>query len=276
MISQQKSIALVVSGVLFLTPPYPLFAATSSVETAASQQLTSQAEKFREEQKMRPLELQEKPVIVREKENAAPERIEGPRFTVKKIRVEGNTALPSAALESLIAPYENKETSFEELAVAADKITDAYIAAGHSTSQAYLPPQKVENGVVTIKVLEGKVGSVRVEGNQYFKSEIYEHAVRLRPDRLFSYQDLESSLYFLKEVIKLVKEKNYNIANIDGTIVTEEPILRPHIEPMRKKLAETLNIELDQISIKATRPEKMGALGRKEGLLALATVLLIA
>jgi 2-C-methyl-D-erythritol 2,4-cyclodiphosphate synthase len=84
----------------------------------------------------------------------------------------------------------------------------------------------------------------------------------------------KASLFFVEHAAKLVADQGWKIANVDSTIVTEEPILRPYIEPMREKLAASLKIEKDQVSIKATRPEKMGALGRKEGLVALATTLL--
>ncbi|MFH1263522.1 MAG: 2-C-methyl-D-erythritol 2,4-cyclodiphosphate synthase [Pseudomonadota bacterium] len=84
----------------------------------------------------------------------------------------------------------------------------------------------------------------------------------------------KSSLHFVEFATILVAEKGWTIGNVDSTIVTEEPILRPHVEPMRKKLAGALALELDQVSVKATRPEKLGALGRKEGLVALATAIL--
>jgi len=208
MTTKHRAVFSVVFGFIVLISNKPLLAATSSSAVAASQQLTSQAEKFREEQKKKPLEPEEKPLIIQEKERQAPEKIEGPRFTVTKIKLEGNTVLSSESFEKLIAPYQNKETSFEELTAVAEKITDAYIAAGHSTSQAFIPPQKLEDGVATIKIMEGKVGTVRVEGNHYYRKEVYEDAIRLRTDRVFSYQDLESSLYYLNQKPG-VKAKGY-------------------------------------------------------------------
>jgi 2-C-methyl-D-erythritol 2,4-cyclodiphosphate synthase len=84
----------------------------------------------------------------------------------------------------------------------------------------------------------------------------------------------QASLYFVEHTAKLIGVHGWKIANIDSTVVTEEPMLQPHIETMRGKLAAALKIEKDRVSVKATRPEKMGALGRKEGLVALATALL--
>jgi len=79
---------------------------------------------------------------------------------------------------------------------------------------------------------------------------------------------------FLKIILEHVHAKGFGIINIDTTIVTEQPILKRHIPKMIAQLAETLKADQACISIKATRPEQMGALGRHEGLLAMAVVLL--
>jgi 2-C-methyl-D-erythritol 2,4-cyclodiphosphate synthase len=84
----------------------------------------------------------------------------------------------------------------------------------------------------------------------------------------------KSSLYFLEQMKTLLAKHSWKIAHIDSTVLTEEPMLRSHIEPMRKNISHALGIEFGQVSVKATRPEKLGALGRKEGLLATAVVLL--
>ncbi|MFH1018455.1 MAG: 2-C-methyl-D-erythritol 2,4-cyclodiphosphate synthase [Pseudomonadota bacterium] len=79
---------------------------------------------------------------------------------------------------------------------------------------------------------------------------------------------------FLKHAVDLIEHEGWEIANIDATIVTEEPTLRPYIEGMRRSLAEILGIFPDQVSVKATRPEKLGSLGRGEGLTAMAIALI--
>jgi len=84
----------------------------------------------------------------------------------------------------------------------------------------------------------------------------------------------KSSLYFLETVRKFIEKEGWMISNVDSTIVTEKPMLKPHIDSMRNRIAKTLQIETNQISVKATRPERLGALGRQEGLLALATILI--
>ena len=83
-----------------------------------------------------------------------------------------------------------------------------------------------------------------------------------------------SSLFFLERIRDLLSERGWSIANIDATVLTEAPMLKPHVPLMKETMARVLAIEPERLSIKATRPEKLGAFGRKEGLLALANVLL--
>lgn len=84
----------------------------------------------------------------------------------------------------------------------------------------------------------------------------------------------QASRFFLQEVMMLVRKHNYQIANIDSTIVLETPKLRPYIDEMRLTLATIMNIEHDQVSIKATTSEKMSFVGEELGVKAYATVLL--
>lgn len=83
------------------------------------------------------------------------------------------------------------------------------------------------------------------------------------------------SRMLLKYVIEVMNENGYSINNIDSTIFAEKPKMFPHIKEMRINISETCNISLDQINIKATRGEKMGFVGREEGMGAEAVVLLV-
>jgi 2-C-methyl-D-erythritol 2,4-cyclodiphosphate synthase len=83
-----------------------------------------------------------------------------------------------------------------------------------------------------------------------------------------------SSLVLLKEICKLLKQAKRNIVNIDATIVAEKPQLTPFIEQMRQRIAMTLDLRIDQISIKATTTEGLGFAGTGEGIAAYAVCLL--
>lgn len=75
-----------------------------------------------------------------------------------------------------------------------------------------------------------------------------------------------SSIKLLEEVGKLIDEKLYVIGNIDATIIAQRPKMAPHIEQMRKNVAEALHIEVEQVNIKATTEEGLGFTGTGEGI----------
>lgn len=79
------------------------------------------------------------------------------------------------------------------------------------------------------------------------------------------WQDCDSTV-FLKHVNALIVEKGFKINNVDNTIICEQPKIAPHIKSMQARLAQILNINTDQISIKATTTEKLGFCGREEGI----------
>lgn len=95
------------------------------------------------------------------------------------------------------------------------------------------------------------------------------------PDTDNRFKDIDSKI-LLKETHGLIQKEGYRIGNIDSTVCLELPKLKPHIPQMKKVIAEILSIHESQISIKATTAEKMGFVGREEGLSAYATVLLFA
>lgn len=81
------------------------------------------------------------------------------------------------------------------------------------------------------------------------------------------------SVDLLRRVVALLAERGARPVNADVTVVTEGPRLAPHVEEMRARLAPALGVTADRVSVKATRPERLGALGRGEGLAAMAVVL---
>lgn len=75
-----------------------------------------------------------------------------------------------------------------------------------------------------------------------------------------------SSISLLKEVGKLLKENNFEIGNIDSTIIAQKPKMAPHILKMRENIADALNISIDQINVKATTEEGLGFTGEGLGI----------
>ena len=93
------------------------------------------------------------------------------------------------------------------------------------------------------------------------------------PDTASEFKNIDSKIILLKTMI-LLRSKGYEFGNADCTVCAEEPKLSKHIPAMQTCLSEVLKAHPDTISIKATTTEKLGFVGRKEGLAAYATVLI--
>jgi 2-C-methyl-D-erythritol 2,4-cyclodiphosphate synthase len=93
------------------------------------------------------------------------------------------------------------------------------------------------------------------------------------PDNSDNYKGIDSKI-LLKEVVVLIRNKGYEIGNIDSTICLQTPKIGPYIPEMKKVLSVCMNIDVDQVSIKATTTEKLSFVGREEGVSAYATVLI--
>lgn len=96
----------------------------------------------------------------------------------------------------------------------------------------------------------------------------------LFPDTDSKYKDIDSRL-LLKATISRIKEKGYEIGNVDITLVAQEPKMKPYIPAMKKRLAEDMECSENVVSIKATTTEHLGFTGRKEGIAAYSVALVV-
>lgn len=94
------------------------------------------------------------------------------------------------------------------------------------------------------------------------------------PDTDNSFKGIDSKI-LLQKVISLIDEKGYKVGNIDSSLCVEKPKVMPYAEQMRETIAAICKVGVDDVSVKATTNEKMGFIGREEGLVAYAVVLLL-
>lgn len=93
------------------------------------------------------------------------------------------------------------------------------------------------------------------------------------PDTSEEYKDIDSKI-LLFDTMELLRDAGYTLGNIDATLAAERPKLNPHIPEMKRVMAGVLQVDVEDISIKATTTEKLGFTGREEGIAAYATVLI--
>lgn len=93
------------------------------------------------------------------------------------------------------------------------------------------------------------------------------------PDTDEQFKNIDSKI-LLNKTSELIKKEKYRLINIDSTLCLQEPKIKPYIQQMQKTIADILGVAITDVSIKATTTEQMGFVGRKEGIVAYATVLL--
>ena len=94
------------------------------------------------------------------------------------------------------------------------------------------------------------------------------------PDTDAAFKDADSAV-LLEKIWSLVEDKGYKLGNIDCTIMAQKPKMAPHIETIRERVAQLLHADVTQVNVKATTTEKLGFVGREEGIASMATILLV-
>ena len=153
---------------------------------------------------------------------------------------------------------------------------------------------RIGNGYDVHKLVEGRkliLGGVEIPYEKgllgHSDADVLVHAImdallgalakgdigKLFPESSAEFKDI-SSILLLKKVNEVLKKENYTIINIDSIVAAQAPKLAPHIEQMRKNIADALETDIANISVKATTTEKLGFEGRGEGISSYAVCLL--
>jgi 2-C-methyl-D-erythritol 2,4-cyclodiphosphate synthase len=155
-------------------------------------------------------------------------------------------------------------------------------------------PFRVGQGVDVHQLVEGRpmiLGGVHIEHSKgplgHSDADVLIHAIcdailgaanlgdigKHFPDTSPEFKGIDSKI-LLRKVTDLLHEQGWKIGNVDSTLILEKPKIKPHIEKMQETMAALMDITPDLVSIKATTNEKMGYVGREEGVLAFATCLI--
>ena len=157
---------------------------------------------LRQEKELR--EKIEKPKPEPEVQKEAPEplapAVSQEKVKLEKINVTAVTLLSEKEVSVIVSSYQGKELTLGEMQKIADQITDAYRKKGYITSRAYLPPQKIEGGILEIRAVEGITGNFQIKGNRYFKTALLRNKIKLKTGQPFNYDILRKGLTKINEM----------------------------------------------------------------------------
>ena len=121
-----------------------------------------------------------------------------PHFLLEKINFEGNTKIPASELEALAREVLGEDVYFDELLEVCSKVTNLYRSKGYLTSYATVPPQRIVDGVATIRIVESKVGELNIEGEKWTREWYLKHIIMgkagLREGDVFNAKNLQRAM----------------------------------------------------------------------------------
>ena len=151
----------------------------------------------------------------------------GPRFIVKEFKVTGNTLIDDAILAPILEVGDGLEVTLGILHLIAQEINSEYATRGYVLTRAYVPEQEIENGIVIIQVVEGRLGKIEVNGNERFKEEDIQ--ARLQPlqgDPAIKESTLEKYLLGLNAIqglkVKAILKPGEEFGTSDLSLQTKE------------------------------------------------------
>jgi len=161
-----------------------------------SRQMQEQEEKLRKK-----IEKPKEKAKIEEKtpQEAPTQAPAGPKILVKNINVIGVTIFSADKINAITNQFKNKDLTLKEIQKIADLITDLYRQKGYITSRAYIPPQKIEQGNLEIRVMEATVGDIQVKGNRFYSTGIIRKYVSIKKGEPFNYTDLQKDLVKINE-----------------------------------------------------------------------------
>lgn len=118
---------------------------------------------------------------------------------IREINIEGCTLLSEKEIAAAIAPYENRENTFSDVQSLAASLTDLYYQKGYVTSRIYIPPQKIEEGILTLAALEGRLGTIEITEGRYFKARSVKHGISIKEGDPLNINSLRRNILALNE-----------------------------------------------------------------------------
>ena len=176
----------------------------------------------------------------------------GPTFFVREIKITGNTLISTEELAPLLDIGEGEKVTLGVLTLYANEVTAAYAVQGYFLARSFIPAQEIENGVVTLQVVEGKLGKIKVAGNKTIASEQFtERMVSLRDEEILNESALERVLLELNSLMGVQVKSVLRPGELPGTtdLVLQVKETRPY----------TVSVDADNFGSRFTGAIRFGA-----------------
>jgi hemolysin activation/secretion protein len=149
------------------------------------------------------------------------------RVRVQKFRITGNTVVSDAELAKIAAPFENRDITTSDLEELRRQLTLHYVERGYINSGAVIPDQRIAEGVVEIRIIEGRLQRVEVEGTEHFRKEYFSDRIALRAGPPLNVAELERELQ--------IRLRDPLVTSINAQLVPGD---RPGEAVLRTRVAE--------------------------------------
>ncbi|MGK0180255.1 MAG: hemolysin activation/secretion protein, partial [Nitrospinales bacterium] len=176
----------------------------------------------------------------------------GPTFFVREIKITGNTLISTEDLLPLLDVGEGENMTLGVLTLYANEVTAAYAVQGYFLARSFIPAQEIENGVVIMQVVEGKLGKIKVAGNKTIASEQFtQRMISLRDEEVLNESALERVLLELNSLMGITVKSVLRPGELPGTtdLVLQVAETRPY----------TVSVDADNFGSRFTGPIRFGA-----------------
>jgi hemolysin activation/secretion protein len=222
----RKRILFFVTLFIFLISASVVFAESGDENEGDSVMLESVMQQHKVAEEKLPVEIKMWEKI--EQEKPRPVLPEG-KVRVREITVVGITALSPRQIRDIIGSFYNRDLSGKEMQRCADQITDWYNLNGFLSSYAYVEPARLNEGILEIKCVEGKVGKVEIKGNRYFSENVYRDRIELKEGDVFNIKLLKNNIYRINKHIdrkvtpNVVSSSTPGLTDIDLSVKDKLP-----------------------------------------------------
>lgn len=235
---------------------------TAQPPPPTSERPGSQAARFENEEIARKGALERKkpkaPQIDIEPEKAPEPEAAGPAFVLKGVKVTGSTLFKDEDFRGAYSDYIDKETAWSDIEAIVEKVKDVYKKKGYLTTVVYIPEQDIAEGVIEIKILEGRVGEVTVEGNKWFSEKLIKKYFHSKKNEILNVFKME------KDMLRLNQNSDLEVRAVVGP--GEEPGLLNIVLKVKDKFPYHAGNALDNQGTRLTGKFRQAYSGRSTNL----------